>query len=347
MPVCTPARSCLQTGLYATASGCWRNELSLGRDARTIAHEFAAAGYRTGYIGKWHLAESGIGPVPRELRCGYQDWLASNVLEMTSDAYDCRVYDAENREVRLPGYRVDALTDAAIRYVDERSRSEQPFFLFISLLEPHHQNHRDDYPAPDGYADRYAGQWMPPDLAALRGNAPQQLPGYLGMIRRIDEAFGRLLEALKSLHLDANTVVAFTSDHGSTSARATTNTSARATMPPFACRSPWAAARFAAAANSAISSASSTFRPPCSTPPASPCRARCKAVRSCRWCAATGATGRARFSCRSAKPRSAAPCAPSVGNIPCALRSATAAPRPAANSTSNNFSTTCSPIRGN
>jgi arylsulfatase A-like enzyme len=212
-PVCGPARSCLQTGMYATRTGCYRNGIALPADAKTLAHYFAQEGYRTGYIGKWHLADSDrIGPVPPEQRGGYEYWLASNVLEFTSDAYDCTLYDADNRKVKLPGYRVDALTDAAIRYID--MRRTEPFFLFLSFLEPHHQNHRDDYPAPDGYAQRYAGRWMPPDLMALGGSAPQHLPGYFGMVKRLDEALGRLRDALKSLHLDQQTILLYTSDHG-------------------------------------------------------------------------------------------------------------------------------------
>lgn len=212
-PVCGPARSCLQTGMYATRTGCFRNGIPLPADAKTLAHHFAAEGYRTGYIGKWHLADSDqIGPVPPEQRGGYEYWLASNVLEFTSDAYDCNLYDSDNRKVKLPGYRVDALTDAAIHYID--MRRTEPFFLFLSFLEPHHQNHRDDYPAPDGYAQRYAGRWTPPDLMALGGSAPQHLPGYFGMVKRLDEALGRLRDALKSLNLDQQTILLFTSDHG-------------------------------------------------------------------------------------------------------------------------------------
>lgn len=212
-PVCGPARACLQTGLYATQTGCYRNGIPLPAGARTLAHHFGAAGYRTGYIGKWHLAgPEHVGPVPPEQRGGYDDWLASNVLEFTSDAYDCVVYDGDGRAVKLPGYRVDALTDAAIRFVD--ARRQEPFFLFLSFLEPHHQNHRDDYPAPTGYAERYAGRWMPPDLLALGGSSAQHLPGYFGMVRRLDEALGRLLDALQSLGLSDRTILLFTSDHG-------------------------------------------------------------------------------------------------------------------------------------
>lgn len=209
-PVCGPARSCLQTGMYATNTGVYRNGITLKEDAVTLAHCFGEAGYATGYIGKWHLASQD--PIPESERGGYDYWLASNLLEFTSDAYDAVLFDNDNNAVKLPGYRVDALTDAAIRYVD--SHQDQPFFLFISYIEPHHQNHIDDYPPPDGYRERYTGRWTPPDLAALGGSSAQHLGGYFGMVKRLDEALGRLRDALRSLQLDENTVLLFTSDHG-------------------------------------------------------------------------------------------------------------------------------------
>ena len=212
-PLCTPARATLQTGLYPTTAGPWRNGIPLPEDSTTIAHHFGAAGYETAYIGKWHLGDpASRGPVDPRYRGGYDYWLAANALEHTSDAYDTIVYDGTGARVKLPGYRVDAVTDAAIRYV--AVPREQPFFLFVSLLEPHHQNRRDDYPAPEGYAERYRGAWTPPDLATLGGTAHRQLPGYYGMIKRIDEAYGRLLEAMTSLGLRDDTIVLFTSDHG-------------------------------------------------------------------------------------------------------------------------------------
>ena len=210
-PVCGPARSCLQTGLYATTTGCFRNGIPLPEDSKTLAHYFGESGYHTGYIGKWHLADTGQGAVPEEKRFGYQYWLASNVLEFTSDAYNTVMYDNDNQPVKLPGYRVDAQTDAAIRYID--THQDDPFFLFLSYLEPHHQNHLDDYPPPDGYRERYTAKWIPPDLAALGGSTHQHLAGYYGMVKRLDEAFGRLLDTLKSLGLAENTIVLFTSDH--------------------------------------------------------------------------------------------------------------------------------------
>lgn len=213
-PVCGPARSCLQTGRHATASGCHRNGIPLPPSPDNLGECFRRGGYQTAYIGKWHLGPEvdGRGVVPDTHRGGYDYWLAANALEATSDAYQTRVWNAANEPVDLPGYRVDALTDAAIRYVD--GRGQDPFFLFLSYLEPHHQNHLDDYPAPHGYRERYTGRWVPPDLQALGGSSAQHLGGYWGMVKRLDEALGRLLDALRSLGRLENTVLLFTSDHG-------------------------------------------------------------------------------------------------------------------------------------
>ncbi|MEM1026791.1 MAG: sulfatase-like hydrolase/transferase [Planctomycetota bacterium] len=217
-PVCGPARACIQTGTYASTNGAYTNGIALDRGLPNLATLLGNAGYHTGYIGKWHLGEhrDDPGPVDPADRGGYQHWLAANLLEFTSDAYQTRLWNEQNEAVDLPGYRVDALADASIRYIDERvgNDSDQPFMLMTSFLEPHHQNHVDDYPPPDGYRERYTGAWVPPDLAALGGSSDAHLGGYFGMIKRLDEALGRIVDALKSLGVLENTVIAYISDHG-------------------------------------------------------------------------------------------------------------------------------------
>ncbi|MFF5454596.1 sulfatase-like hydrolase/transferase [Streptomyces sp. NPDC012950] len=219
-PVCAPARSALQTGRRPTSTGVFRNRLPLPEDTPTPASVLGAAGYATGYIGKWHLAgeEHPDGPVPPGRRGGYAHWPASDRLEFTSDAYRTVVHDEEGEPVRLPGYRSDALVDAAIRFVADHH--DRPFLLFLSLLEPHHQNPTDDYPAPAGYRERYEGRRLPPDLAALSPGAPhggahRHLGGYLGRAKRVDEGVGRLRDAPRSLGIEDDTVLAWTADHGS------------------------------------------------------------------------------------------------------------------------------------
>ncbi len=84
---------------------------------------------------------------------------------------------------------------SAISMITRPNRS----ILFLSYLEPHFQNRRDHYPAPSGYEERYTGRWLPPDLAALGGTSHQHMGGYYGMVKRLDEALGRLFDTLKSL----------------------------------------------------------------------------------------------------------------------------------------------------
>lgn len=209
-PVCCPARSVLQTGKYATTNGCYRNGIALNPDHKTLAHYFNEAGYQTGYIGKWHLG-LGKGAVPKEQRGEYSYFLGANALEHCSRPYDTVVYDNDNKEVKLPGYRIDALTDAAIRYIDKEKKN--PFFLFLSFLEPHFQNSNDSYPAPD--IDNNAKYpYIPTDLAALGGTSWQHISGYYGMVKRLDASLGRIQDALKSLGIDKNTIILFTADHG-------------------------------------------------------------------------------------------------------------------------------------
>ena len=224
-PVCGPARCCLQTGTYISTNGGYSNGCTLPDHLPTVAQCFNDAGYHTGYIGKWHLASvkhtnTDGGIVPKEKRGGYQEWLGVEALEFSVDEYHTILYDTDDKPVKLPGYRVDAMTDAGIRFID--NHQDEPFFLMLSYIEPHHQNHVDDYPPPVGYREKYSGKWTPPDLAALPsaggqnavgGSAQNHLGGYWGMIKRLDEALGRIQDALMSLGLDDNTIVCFTSDH--------------------------------------------------------------------------------------------------------------------------------------
>lgn len=215
-PVCAPARACLLTGQYGTQHGVWRNGLGLPPEAVTIAHCFKQAGYIVGYIGKWHLSprELGAGPVPPEHRGGFSDfWEASNVLEHTSHPYEGSLYDGEGKEIRFQGiYRVDFLTQRVVRFLREVRRN--PFFLFVSYLEPHQQNDWNRFAAPEGYAARYANPFVPPDLRPFPGDWQKELPDYYGCVARLDECLGTILQTLKELGLEEKTIVAFLTDHG-------------------------------------------------------------------------------------------------------------------------------------
>ncbi len=225
-PLCGPARAVLQTGKWATQVGCFRNGIALPQTEKTIANYLSAAGYEVGYLGKWHLASThgmptgnanySRSPVPMERRGGYRDfWLASDVLEFTSHSYDGHMFDAQGRRREFPKgrYRVDAQTDWAIEYLKGRT-SDKPFFLFVSYVEPHHQNDHNCFEGPKGSKDRFANYRVPGDLQGTKGDWRKEMPDYLGCCWSLDQNVGRLMDTLEQLGIADDTLVFYTSDHG-------------------------------------------------------------------------------------------------------------------------------------
>jgi uncharacterized sulfatase len=220
-PVCGPARACIQTGKYATELGCYRNGIALPQDHKTIAHWMTEAGYEVGYTGKWHLASTGgkfdfqTTAVPLERRGGYKDyWLASDVLEFTSHGYDGYMHNADMQKVEFKGYRVDCCTDFALQYLRTRDGA-RPWFLFLSFIEPHHQNDHRCYEGPTGSKERFKDFVTPGDLVGTAGDWRENYPDYLGCIHSLDYNLGRIRDELKRLGMADNTLIIFTSDHGS------------------------------------------------------------------------------------------------------------------------------------
>jgi uncharacterized sulfatase len=213
-PVCGPTRATIQTGRYASETGNTHNDVPLP-PGKWLAHRVAEAGYEVGYIGKWHLANTGTKPVPPELRGGYSDyWLASDILEFTSHGYNGHMFDADMNEVDFAGYRVDRLTDYALDYLRSRT-GDRPFFLFLSFIEPHHQNDHNHFEGPIGSKQKYKDFQPPNDLlhSKVQGDWRTEFPDYLGCCNSIDYNLGRLRSELKALGLAENTLIIYTSDH--------------------------------------------------------------------------------------------------------------------------------------
>jgi arylsulfatase A-like enzyme len=207
-PVCTPSRASLLTGRHAWTCRCIANDLRLPEDERSIADVLKAHGYRTGYVGKWHL--DGISrhmftPSGRR-RHGFDDyWAAYNC---NHNYFDPRWFEDDSPELkRQAGYDADVQTDQAISFL-ERFRDE-PFCLFLSWGPPH-----DPYRAvPQAFLDTY-----PPEEIELRPNVEgadrAAIAGYYAHVTALDRNVGRLAEALDRLGLAGNTIFVFSADHG-------------------------------------------------------------------------------------------------------------------------------------
>lgn len=215
-PLCCPGRANLWTGTYASRNGMVANDLRLRETQTTLGELFSAAGYTTGYIGKWHLDGGprlpGFVP-PGPQRHGFKFWAANECYH--GNYFDTQYFRNDSTPIPIRKYEVDAWFDIALEFVADRRN--RPFFLIIAPSPPH-----EPYAAPVQYARMYNPQQlvMRPDWTGepTKGGEGKgrrlDIAIYYAAITAIDAQVGRLMQRLESLSLDSNTIVFFTSDHG-------------------------------------------------------------------------------------------------------------------------------------
>jgi arylsulfatase A-like enzyme len=216
-PVCCPYRASLLTGQYPLTTGVFINDVELKPKGPTLGETYRRAGYRTGFIGKWHVYGSPDGNygrrlayIPPEKRFGFDYWKA---CECTHDYNHSLYYEDDDTSPKYwPGYDAVAQTEDACRFIQNRTGTD-PFLLVLSLGPPH-------FPyatAPERYREMYGGREL-----QLRRNVPEDkrrqaseiLRGYYAHMSALDDCFGRLLRTLDRAEAGNDTIVVFTSDHG-------------------------------------------------------------------------------------------------------------------------------------
>jgi len=200
-PVCAPTRASLMTGRYYYRSGVIhtsRGGAKMHGEEVTIAELLSQAGYRTGIFGKWHLGD--CYPM-RPQDQGFAESLVhrSGGIGQTPDkpnSYFDPLLWHNGERVQARGYCTDVFFDAALKFI-EASRHE-PFFVYLPTNAPH-----TPLEVSPKYSDPYKAKGLDDTTAKV-----------YGMVRNIDENFGRLLARLESLGLRDNTVVIFFGDNG-------------------------------------------------------------------------------------------------------------------------------------
>lgn len=209
-PVCCPARASLLTGQQPLTHGVFLNDLPLRPKGTTLGEAFKQAGYRTGYIGKWHVDGHGRSNyIPPERRLGFEFWRAQ---ECTHD-YNRSAYFTETGEARVwDGYDAEAQTREAQRFIRERALGD-PFFLVLSWGPPHNPYET----APKRFRDLHDPARVhlrpnvPPSLAAAARN---ELAGYYAHGSALDAYVGELRGTLRECGIAERTLFVFWSDHG-------------------------------------------------------------------------------------------------------------------------------------
>ncbi|ATC65820.1 N-acetylgalactosamine-6-sulfatase [Nibricoccus aquaticus] len=226
-PVCAPSRSVLMTGQHTghtrvrgNAGGRSPEVQILQAEDVTVASVLKKAGYATGIIGKWGLGSATDAGDP--LKHGfdyhfgflnqthahnhYPDFLWRNNQRVTLPNVITHVGEAEGTgyATKPAVYANDLFFEEAQAFIAKNK--ENPFFLYLALTLPHANNERtaelgDGNEVPDygSYADR---PWK------------DSVKGHAAMITRMDGKIGALLEHLKKLGLEKNTLVIFSSDNG-------------------------------------------------------------------------------------------------------------------------------------
>jgi arylsulfatase A-like enzyme len=207
-PVCAPTRAGLLAGRYQQRLGfednSWSAKTGLSTDATTIADVLKSAGYSTFAIGKWHLGQL---PQFRPLVRGFTDHYgflgggrsflplkeSQGVAFVPKDPDQVDLWRNEHRVDDLP-YLTDAFGDEAVSYIAHHKAD--PFFIYLAFNAPH-----VPLQATDKYLQRF------PDLKGARRT-------YAAMVSAMDDAIGRVSEALRTQGLEEKTLIFFLSDNG-------------------------------------------------------------------------------------------------------------------------------------
>jgi uncharacterized sulfatase len=235
-PLCTPARAGIFTGIYPHTAGAWTNNLPLGDNIKTMGQRFRDGGYRTAYVGKWHLDGHdyfGTGQCPEGWNDAYWydgrrylDELSEEEITLWRRGLST-LQDLESHDIQPAFTWAHRASDRAIGFL-QHQLPKRPFLLVVSYDEPHHP-----FTCPPEYVAKFADYAYPLGPAAydtLKSKPAHQrewaaacdvqmedgcirAPMYLGCNSFVDAEIGRVINAAHEYAPD-NTYIIFTSDHG-------------------------------------------------------------------------------------------------------------------------------------
>jgi arylsulfatase len=271
---CCPTRASLLTGLYPHQAGIGRMTMDDGKpgyrgflteNTVTLAEVLRQAGYNTGMTGKWHIAQTNKLDAEKQLKwLGHQenfgpfsdpaqypvargfDKYYGNIWGVVDYFDPFSLVNGKEQVMTVPDnyYYTDAISDTTVAYVDQFSRDDKPFFLYVAHTAPHWPLHalpEDIAKYEDVYKEgwevirknRYKkmlelelfdstnaslSPWMFPEKEWSDNNDStwdaHAMAVHAAMVDRMDQGIGRLINKLKELKKLDNTLILFLSDNG-------------------------------------------------------------------------------------------------------------------------------------
>ncbi|MBM3992627.1 MAG: arylsulfatase [Planctomycetes bacterium] len=222
--VCAPSRCVLMTGKHSGHAQIRNNfetkpdgQQPIAENTVTIARLLKALGYVTGMIGKWGLGmHTSTGDPQRQ---GFDHFFGYYCQRHAHNHYPTFLW-RNGQKVPLEGnsgkatgkhHSHDLFEKEALDFI--RNNKDKPFFLYLPLTIPHVA-----LQVPDDSLAEYKGLWNDPPYKGGKGYQPHDHPraAYAAMVTRMDRTIGRLVQLLRELNLEEDTIVVFSSDNGPT-----------------------------------------------------------------------------------------------------------------------------------
>jgi len=229
--VCAPSRSSLMTGL-TTGHTPIRGNKSVEPEGQwpipdstyTVAEMLQQVGYVTGGFGKW-----GLGFVESEgdpNKQGFDEFYGYNCQSLAHNYYPDHLWDNHNKVIlegnsgdKFEEYAADMIHNRALQFIEKNK--DKSFFLYYPSTIPH-----AELLVPEKYKQKYEGKFLPeksfkgaePGDDKFRiggyGTQPESHAAFAAMVTHLDEQVGEVLNKIKELGLEKNTIVIFSSDNG-------------------------------------------------------------------------------------------------------------------------------------
>jgi N-acetylglucosamine-6-sulfatase len=196
--LCSPSRASFLTGQYAHRHGVVENEdEDLDPTTPTFPQLLQAAGYRTAFVGKWHMARWA------RPRPGFDRWVAFS----RQGDYHRNTLNVDGAWVLAEGYVTDVLTRYALDFV--AASTDAPFLLCLA----HKAVHQPFEPAPR-HRGLYRDVAVPPPGSAPDEQHAAAVGDYARTLAAVDESVGRIIAALEERGILDETVIVYAGDNG-------------------------------------------------------------------------------------------------------------------------------------